>query len=74
MNDYHIKAHELLGPKPLVQDEADYVRQVRHIALALEQHFNGGELSMKEKFTNLIRGCLDRDPSLQKIAKAVDEL
>jgi len=78
MDEYHVTAHELLGPKPLVQSEEDYVTQVRKIADMLKKHYDGGVLvgfqKCKKKAVGVVSGCLERDPTLQKVARAIDEL
>lgn len=78
MDEYHVTAHELLGPKPLVQSEEDYVAQVRSIAAALYNHYKGGKIDgaaeMKGRAAEVVSGCLDRDPTLQKVANAIFDL
>lgn len=74
--DYIGEAVALLGARPLVQSEGEYVAQVKRIAKKLQDYYQAGNFNGRSEFKSevlySVNSCLVRDPSLQTLADQIE--
>ena len=76
--DYVREAMIQLGERTLVQTECEYMENVNRLASTFERYYDAGIFNgmseLKSELVFMVKGTLDRDPTMQKLMEAVEEM